>query len=219
VAPADNSAVGILGGTFNPPHVGHLAVARAARAELALTTVLLMPTNTAPHKQHGQDPGPEHRLRMCRLAAADVEGVDACALEVQRGGVSYTVDSLGALHDEHPLARLTLILGADTACTLGSWRQPARLLQLAGLGVAARSGTERQAVLDAVAAIARERFASQQPAAQVAFLAMPAIDVSSSLVRRRVAAGQPVTQLVGAAVAAYIAEHGLYGAGDGEAGR
>jgi nicotinate-nucleotide adenylyltransferase len=237
-APADRSnagqSLGILGGTFNPPHLGHLAVVRHARDELALGRVLLMPASTAPYKagaggpgeppdQDGpkrrgepngrgaSDPGPQHRLRMCELAVADEPGLSVCALEVERGGLSYTVDTLRSIHASHPDAELTFIVGADTATTLGAWREPTQLLALARLAVAARAGAARQRVLDALAEIGVAAGASGQSApGAVSFLEMPAIEASSSLARRRVAAGEPVEDLVGPAVARYIAEHGLY---------
>jgi nicotinate-nucleotide adenylyltransferase len=225
VASTGLRTLGILGGTFNPPHLGHLALARHARDQLGLQRVLLMPAHTAPFKAGGQggrtggrkggrkgglDPGPKHRLRMCQLAADGVTGLSVCALEVQRGGVSYTVDTLSSLHASHPQAQLTLIVGADVAGTLGSWRQPARLLQLARVAVAGRPGAARGPVLDALArlGVAGADGAAQSP--RVSFLEMPAIDVSSSLVRDRVARGQPIEELVGSAVAGYIAEHRLY---------
>jgi nicotinate-nucleotide adenylyltransferase len=202
-------SLGILGGTFNPPHRGHLAVARHARAQLALERVLLMPAHSAPHKPPGEDPGAEHRLRMCRLAAGEADGLAACGLEVERGGTSYTVDTLEAIHAKHPDALLTFIVGADTARTLGSWRQPGRLLELAELAVATRAGSARDEVLDALTALS--------PQTRVRFLAMPAIAVSSSTVRERIAHGEPIEQLVGPAVAAYISEHRLYAARVGAA--
>jgi len=160
-----------------------------------------VPTHTTPHKadlddaRGGRDPGSQHRLRMCRLAVDGVDGLSACAIEIERGGLSYTVDTLRSLHASHPDAQLTFIVGADTASTLGSWQEPEQLLELASLAVAARAG------------------AAQQPlpfAARVRFLEMPAIDVSSSMVRSRVANGEAVDDLVGPAVGGYIAEHGLY---------
>ncbi|HEV7163189.1 MAG TPA: nicotinate (nicotinamide) nucleotide adenylyltransferase [Solirubrobacteraceae bacterium] len=197
--------LGILGGTFNPPHLGHLALARQAREELGLEHVLVMPVHTSPHKTPGADPGAEHRLRMCALAVAEVRGVESCGLEVERGGASYTVDTLQAIHAICPDARLTFIVGADTARTLDSWREPARLLELAELAVAMRAGTEREQVLATVASIAAgdEREA-------VRFLGMEPMEVSSSLVRERAARSEPIEGLVGEAVADYIAEHGLY---------
>ncbi|HTD10176.1 MAG TPA: nicotinate-nucleotide adenylyltransferase [Solirubrobacteraceae bacterium] len=248
-------SLGILGGTFNPPHLGHLAVARHAQQELGLERVLLVPAHTAPYKSRGtggqdgsraaggskavggsieaggsgdggglgaNDPGPQHRLRMCQLAVMDEDGLSVSAVEVERGGLSYTVDTLRSIHATYPHAQLTFIVGADTASTLGSWREPAQLLELAQLAVATRDGTARQRVLealDAVTALAAagegERKGGKEPSvgAAVRFLEMPAIEVSSSAVRERVARGEAIDQLVGPAVAGYIAEQGLYRVG------
>jgi nicotinate-nucleotide adenylyltransferase len=195
--------------------VGHLAVARYAREELALDLVLLVPAHTSPYKADGHgngeerggwDPGPERRLAMCRLAVAGEDGLDVSAVEVERGGLSYTVDTLRAIHTAHPNAELTFIVGADTAGTLGSWREPAELLALAHLAVAARAGTARGRVLEAVGGIDGVK-------ADVCFLEMPVVEASSSIARERVARGEPIEELVGPAVAEYIAEHGLYRAG------
>jgi nicotinate-nucleotide adenylyltransferase len=215
--------MGVLGGTFNPPHVGHLALARYALDALGLERVVLMPANRSPHKPAEDDPGPGHRLRMCRLAIeSDREnspggagGLAACDLEVKRGGVSYTVDTLRALHAARPNAQFTLIVGADVALTLPSWREPLRLLELADLGVALRGGTGPDEVRGALAALTDRRAAGRAPSDRVqerriGFLEMPAIDVSSSAVRDRVKHGEGIDELVGAAVASYIAEHRLY---------
>ena len=204
----DLRSLGVLGGTFNPPHLGHLAVARHAREELGLERVLLVPVHTPPHKPAEEDPGPEHRLRMCELAVAGAEGIDVSALEIERGGPSYTVDTLKAIHASHPEAQLTFIVGADTASTMAAWREPAQLLELADLAVAARTGSARAEVLETVAGLTP---AGGRPAtARVRFLEMPVIAISSSSARERVARGEPIEDLVGPPVAAYIAEHGLY---------
>jgi nicotinate-nucleotide adenylyltransferase len=202
-------SIGILGGTFDPPHLGHLALARSAQAELGLERVLLMPAHSPPHKITREGPGSERRLRMCELLVAEAEGLCASGLEIERGGASYTVDTLEAVHAKHPGARLTLILGADTACTLGSWREPAKLLGLAELAVATRSGSSRREVLAAVAAIASSP-PGEARSSSTHFLAMDPIEVSSSAVRDRVARGEPIEELVGPAVARYIASHDLY---------
>lgn len=206
----DGRSIGVLGGTFNPPHVGHLALARHARRELGLERVLLVPLHTPPHKPAGEDPGPAHRLRMCRLAVDGVADVEVCALEIERGGPSYTVDTLSALHASHPDAELTLILGADTASTLPAWCEPARLLGLADLAVATRENTSPAAVLDAIAAIPVDDVGQRDGKDRVRFLEMPAIAVSSSTVRHRVAEGEAIEELVGPDVAEYIVEHDLY---------
>jgi nicotinate-nucleotide adenylyltransferase len=179
-----------------------VALARHAREQLELTEVKLMPAGAAPHKPTAEDPGAEHRLSMCRLAVAGLEGLSVCDLEVERGGPSYTVDTLRDIKEIAPDARLTFIVGADTARGLPGWHEPAALLGLTRLAVAGRRGVARAEVLEALGTLER--------AVEVDFLKMPAVEVSSSLVRERVARGEPVAELVGEPVAAYIAEHGLY---------
>jgi nicotinate-nucleotide adenylyltransferase len=208
-------SLGILGGTFNPPHLGHVAVARHAREELALERVLLVPAGSPPHKPAGEDPGAEHRLRMCQLVVESVEGLTVCPLELERGGPSYTVDTLRAIHASHPDAELTFIVGADTATTLASWRDPVELLGLARLAVAARVGSGRERVLDTVSSLVGTDAARAGSPPRVDFLEMPLVEVSSSMVRERAALGQPLDGLVGAGVARYVAAHGLYRVGAG----
>lgn len=208
--PDAGTGLGILGGTFNPPHVGHLRLARAALAELDLERVLLVPARAAPHKAQEDDPGTEHRLRMCQLVAAAEPRVEVSRIELDRPGPSYTVDTLRSIHATSPEAELTLIVGADMAQTLPSWREPGEILRLARLAIAGRDGGSRDAVHGAMRSIGGEP--------RAVFLDMPPLDVSSSQVRARVAAGEPCEDLVGAQVAAYIAEQGLYRTG-GEQGR
>jgi nicotinate-nucleotide adenylyltransferase len=193
-------SIGILGGTFNPPHRGHLALASHAQAELGLERVLLMPAHSAPHKGEEGDPGPERRLEMCRLAVDGEAGLEACALEIERGGPSYTVDTLRAIKQSDPEAELTFIVGADMARTLPAWREPRALVELARLAVAEREDAGRGDVLRALDPLG----------ARVTFLAMGMLDVSSSRVRERVRKGDPIEDLVAPAVAEYIAAHGLY---------
>jgi nicotinate-nucleotide adenylyltransferase len=203
--------LGILGGSFNPPHRGHVELARHALRELGLGRVLLMPARVSPGKPVVEEPNPahpEHRLEMCRLAAAGVEGVEACGLEIERGGPSYTVDTLRALHVRHPDTALTFILGADVASTLSTWHEAPELPALASFAVALRVG-------------GRPIIKPDRVDFPITPLHMPMIEASSSLVRGRVRRGLPVEELVGRPVASYIAEHGLYrdsaGAGDGGA--
>lgn len=195
--------VGVLGGMFNPPHLGHLELARAAARELALDRVLLIPASVPPHKPAIWDPGAEHRLRMCRLAGAGDLLLEVSTIELERPGPSYTVDTLRSIRASDPDAELTLIVGADMARTLGSWREPREILKLARLAVAERNDTGRRQVLDALAPLGGEH--------RVSFVDMPRHDISSSLVRRRLTAGEPIGELVGVEVARYIAEHELYG--------
>jgi nicotinate-nucleotide adenylyltransferase len=196
-------AVGILGGTFNPPHLGHLVMAQEARDQLGLERVVLMPAGVPPHKEVlGADPGPAARLELCRLAAADDDGLAVCDLEMRRAGPSFTVDTLRVLHERDPELDLTFIVGGDMAETLPSWREPEAVLGLARLAVAERSGVRREAVM--------ERLAPLRGSERVVFFDMPRLDISSSDLRGRVAGGRPIRHLVSDAVAGEIAARGYY---------
>ncbi len=194
--------VGILGGTFNPPHVGHLVMAQEAREQLGLDRVVLMPVAVPPHKEADGDPGADVRLALARLAAAGEEGVEVSAAEIDRGGASFTVDTLGELHERYPEQELTFIVGADMAHSLPAWREPERILELARLAVAEREGIARDDIA--------ERLAPLHDGSRVTFFDMPRIDVSSSDIRRRVAERRSVRHLVPDAVAQAIAERDLY---------
>lgn len=194
--------LGLLGGTFNPPHLAHLVCAQEAWAQLGLDRVLLLPVATPPHKPSEADPGPRERLELCRLAVGDDERLGVCSLEIERGGASYTVDTLRALHDRSPQDELTFIVGGDMALSLPTWREPEAVLGLATLAVAERSGACRQDI--------SERLASLGAADRVSFFDMPRLDLSSSAVRARVADGRPVRYLVPGAVAQRIESRGLY---------
>src|SRR5207245_7990711 len=151
------------------------------------------------------DPGAAHRLQMCRLLAEGSDGVRACALEFERGGRSYTVDTVRQVSRVQAGARLVYIAGADSARTIAGWREPEGLFELADLAVGERSGAQRQQVLDALAAV--------RGSASISFLKAPLLEISSSRARHAAAEGRPLQDLVGPRVAAYIAEHQLYGAG------
>jgi nicotinate-nucleotide adenylyltransferase len=147
---------------------------------------------------------------MCELLLTGAPALAVCALEIERGGPSYTVDTLTAIHARHPDAHLTLIVGADIASTLPSWREPAKLLELADLAIASRPGSAREQVLDALARVPPGAPEAASPGSRVAFLEMPEIAISSSEARRRAGAGEPLVDLLGEAVARYVGEHRLY---------
>jgi nicotinate-nucleotide adenylyltransferase len=194
--------VGLLGGTFDPPHIGHLVCAQEALVQLGLDRVLLVPAGTPPHKAIVADPGVEHRVAMCEAAVADDDRFGVSRADADREGPAYTVELLRALaragEDE-----LTFIVGGDMAHSLPTWRDPEGVLALARLGVAEREGVRRADIADRLAALAGA-------GERVDFFDMPRIDVSSSLVRRRAAAGLPLRYLVPDAVAEYIEREGLY---------
>jgi nicotinate-nucleotide adenylyltransferase len=194
--------IGILGGTFNPPHVGHLVCAQDALDQLELDRVVLMPVHTPPHKEVLLDPGGEVRLHLCELAVDGEDDVSASRLELDRPGPSWTVDTLRAIHATAPGDELTFIVGGDQAHGLPTWREPEAILDLATLAVAERAGVRREDV--------RSRLSGLAGAERVRFFDMPRIDISSSDIRGRVAARRPIRHLVPRAVATYIGERGLY---------
>lgn len=192
--------VGILGGAFNPPHIGHLVLAHEAASQLGLERVLLVPAGEAPHRAIEPEPGRDVRLEMAKLAARGDELLEASDLEVRREGPSYTFRTLELLRDERPGDELTFLMGADVAASLESWRQPERVLELARIGIASRPGTE----LDEAEA-ALERLGSEAE-----IIRMPELGVSSTRIRRRVARGRPIRYLVPDAIVELIVERGLY---------
>jgi len=195
---------GILGGTFNPPHVGHLICAQEALSELGLDRVLLMPVHTPPHKPAQADPGIEHRVELCRRATADDPRLEVSRVEADRPGPSFTVDTLRVLHDlANPGDQLTFIVGGDQAHGFPGWREPEAILELAELAVAEREGVDHGAVIERLAGL-------RGVPERVRFFAMPRLDVSSSLIRGRVAEGRTLRWLVPDDVVAYIDEAGLY---------
>jgi nicotinate-nucleotide adenylyltransferase len=197
------TAVGILGGTFNPPHLAHMVCASEARAQLSLELVLLVPTGVPPHKEMEEEPGRSHRLEMCRLAANEHrDWLEVSSIEVDRDGPSYTVDTLGEINATRPGDELTFIVGGDMAWSLPSWHQPETILELATVAVAERAGARREEV--------RARLAGMDGAQRIRYIDMPRLDISSSALRRRVREGKPIDYLVPDAVAEYIERHGLY---------
>jgi nicotinate-nucleotide adenylyltransferase len=194
--------IGILGGTFNPPHLGHLVCAQEAYRELALDSVTLIPASIPPHKPVEDEPGAHHRLELCRLAVADDERFDVSDIELHRDGPSYTVDTLQELTSRAPNTEHFLIVGGDIAAGLPRWREPERVLELATLAVAKRRGTARGAVHTALNSLRGGEL--------VRFFQMPRIGVSSTMIRRRVRAGQPIRYLVPDRVSEYIEQEGLY---------
>ena len=195
--------VGILGGTFNPPHIAHLVCASEARSQLGLELVLLVPTGIPPHKQIDDEPGPAQRLEMCRRAAAGrSDWLEVSAIEVERPGPSYTVDTLKQIHASRPGDELTFIVGGDMAWSLPSWHEPEQILRLASMAVAERAGARREEV--------RARLAQMPGSDRISYIDVPRLDISSSALRRRVREGRRIDFLVPDAVGAYIEQEGLY---------
>jgi nicotinate-nucleotide adenylyltransferase len=199
--------VGLLGGTFNPPHLAHLVCAQEALAQVALDRVLLVPAAVPPHKAVEADPGVAHRIAMCRAAVAGDPRFGVSLLDAERRGPAYTVDLLRLVREDAPDDELVFIVGGDMAHSLPAWREPEAVLALAELAVAEREEVRREHVAERLAPLAGgpER---------VRFFDMPRLDISSSMLRRRAAAGLPVRYLVPDAVAEHIEREGLYRTGE-----
>ncbi|MBI4897291.1 MAG: nicotinate (nicotinamide) nucleotide adenylyltransferase [Actinobacteria bacterium] len=195
--------LGILGGTFNPPHHGHVICAQEARIQLDLEEVRLMPVGEPPHRtiDPANDPGAEARVAMCRLAVIGQPGLGVSTVEIDRPGPSYTVDTLEALAASESDTQLTLVIGADQAMSFGNWRQPERIGELAEIAVAARVDHDRD---EAVAEVARATGVEPR------IFDMPRIDISSSFIRDRVYRGRTVAHFVPAGVAELIEGKGCY---------
>jgi nicotinate-nucleotide adenylyltransferase len=177
-------------------------LAREAAHQLGLERVLMIPVAEAPHRRIELEPGPAVRLEMVTAAAAGDDVLVPSAVEIEREGPSYTFRTLELLHDERPSDEFTLILGADAAVGLGSWRESQRVLEGAAVAVAGRPGTALERALDAIANLGTE------PAAAV--ITMPELDISSSGLRQRVGSGRSIRYLTPEPVRALICERGLY---------
>lgn len=194
----------MLGGAFNPPHLGHVALAEAARDQLGLDQVLLVTTGRAPHKEIEPEPGPEIRLELTRRAVEGADGLEASGVEVEREGPSYMCETLEILASDLAGSPLWLVCGTDIASTLPNWERPTRVIELAGLAVAPRPGTDSQAVAQAVETLGGDTDA------RLTVLDFSPRDISSTEVRRRCAAGESIDDLVPPGVSEEIAARGLY---------
>ena len=195
-------ALGVFGGTFDPIHVAHLAVAEAARDSLGLERVLFIPAGEPPHKRDRPITPAAHRLAMVEAAIADNPGFATSRMEIDRSGPSYSVETLAALRSEtaQPLA---FIVSAEAYRELPTWHQPERVLELATLVVAPRDGHP-----PADPAFLGETFPAT--GVRVVFLDGPRMRLSASEIRARARAGRSLRYLVPDAVAAYIGDHALY---------
>lgn len=195
--------VGVMGGTFDPIHVGHLAVAEEAREALGLDRVVFVPAGQPPHKPVGAVAPVEHRLAMVELAIADNAAFELSRVEVDRVGPSYTVDTVEGLARSDPGARLHVILSVETFLELPSWHEPERLFAAARLAVVPREGypAPDPAWLAATFPGREDR---------VDFLEGPRLGLSSTALRGRVLAGRSIRYLVPTAVEAYIRDNQLY---------
>lgn len=193
--------LGVMGGTFDPIHIGHLAIAEEAREALGLDRVLFVPAGVPPHKRGGGISPVEHRVAMVERAIEGNPAFELSRIEVDRPGPSYTVDTVEALAADG--TDVTLILSAETFAQLPAWHEPWRLFDAATIAVVPRGG---------YAATDRAWVETEFPGREgrVTYLEGPLLDLSSTELRARVAAGRSIRYLVPAAVEAYIEDHSLY---------
>jgi nicotinate-nucleotide adenylyltransferase len=194
--------VGVFGGAFNPPHLGHLVCAQEVLLQLELERVLFVPVGEPPHRALDDEPGGAARLEMVERAIAGDDRFMASRVELDREGPSYTSVTLEQLSAERPDDERFLILGGDQAAALPTWHEPEKVLELATVAAVERVGWSRSAIGIQVARL--------RGSDRVRYLDMPLIQISSSGIRRRVREGKPIRYLVPGAVEEYIAGHDLY---------
>ncbi len=197
--------IGLFGGTFDPPHLGHLVLAEWARVRLGLDRVVFMPAGSPPHKRGRRLSAPAHRVAMTRLAVAGNAAFEVSELEAGRRGPSFTVDTLRELRGRFPGTRLYLLMGADSLAEFSGWHEPEAIARLATLVMAARAPAGRRAGAGRAHAASRALRRGR-----VLRLDNPVVAVSSSALRARARAGRSLRYLTPDSVADYVARHGLY---------
>ena len=189
--------VGVFGGTFDPPHVGHILTAGDAYETLALDTLIFVPASGQPFKVNTPAiASPEDRLEMVRLAVGDDPRFEVSGVEIERGGLSYTVETLEALAVSRPGAKVFLILGIDALGSFKRWRSPERIRELATIAVLSRGDSSLDVPESGAGAVVR--------------VSSRRVDVSSSEIRRRLREGKPIMGFVAESVERYIATANLY---------
>lgn len=189
--------IGIYGGTFDPPHSGHLIVAEHVAAALGLDKIFFIPSFRSPHKQQGESGAPEHRLAMTRLAVSGNPRFECLEIEIIKPEISFTVTTLETLKIQHPADSFTLLIGMDNYQTFHRWKEPKRILELAMLAVMNRPGYPRQV---------NEVIGTEH----TAFVDVPEIGISSSEIRARIRSGHSIRYLVPDPVMEYLETHSLY---------
>ena len=199
--------IGIYGGTYNPPHLGHFRAAEYACRALRLDRLLMIPTNISPHKQLPEgSPSPEQRLEMVRLGAGEFEKLEASDIELRREGASYTWQTVQQLKAQNPDARLYLLMGTDMFLSFHTWREPQRILKDAALAVFYRGDAGEKEAIEA------QKASLEAMGASVELIKNPVTDISSTEVRRMLAL-RCASEFLPKPVEDYVYGHGFYGTG------
>ncbi len=192
--------IGILGGTFDPPHIGHLMLVEAALQELELDEVIVLPANKNPFKKGRPGATPQQRMEMVSLLAKQNPKIVVSDMEITRGGLSYTVDTLGELQMVYP-GDYWFIMGADALKGFGDWKNPQRILRQCRLAVAARPPIVHEEILLGL---------DDYVKARVDIIEMPLLDASSTDIRAKVQRGMPIGSLTTPEIVDYIKKNKLY---------
>jgi len=195
-APKKSRRIGVFGGSFDPIHIGHLAIAQEALWQCDLDIVLFIVTAHPPHKKK-PEASVEHRLKMVEIAIGDEPDFHPSLIEIERGGASYTAETLNQLRHMYPEAAFYLIVGADSAIDFSTWKDPESVIEMAKIVVAPRPGFD---------------LSQMEPKlrGKAEVFKCPTLELSSTMIRRRLNDGQPIRFLVPKSVERYIREHGLY---------
>ncbi len=191
-----NLRIGVFGGTFDPPHIGHLIIAEQACEQLHLNRVLFVPAYVPPHKKNKATASPQQRLAMVKLALAGSTRFSVSTIEIRRGGISYTVDTLRELHGMHPGAKLFLLVGGDNYAGFRTWKSIGEIVRLASIVVYRRNSEKEHA--------------SRPLLKRVKCLKGAYLDVSSTLIREKVKRGESIRYLLPEKVERYIRHNGMY---------
>lgn len=189
--------LGIFGGTFNPPHIGHMVVAESVRDQLQLDTILFIPSATPPNKRDGSVAPGNERLAMTKIAIDDHPAFQVSDIEISRGGISYSIDTLAALAEMYRNANLHLIIGADNLIEFETWKSPEKILSKADLVVVTRPGFDARS---------HEGVFTRR----ALHVKIPQIGISGTEIRRRIKMGRSIRYLVPRGVEEYIMRTGLF---------
>jgi nicotinate-nucleotide adenylyltransferase len=210
--------LGILGGSFDPIHLGHLRSAEEVREALALDRVYFVPANDPPHKPGRRLVDGRARLAMLEIAVAENPAFRASAVELERGGISYSVDTIQSFASAEPQASLFLIVGIDTFREMHTWKDVVRIFELVSVVVTSRPPNAADQSIGHLPVAAQEAFCydpstlsyRHRSGTRLCFVSITAIDISATAIRERARRGQSIRYLVPAVVESYIREHGLY---------
>ncbi len=196
--------IGIFGGTFNPPHIGHMLLASQVREKAELDRLIFMPCAVPPHKAGADIPHGEHRLNMVKLAIGDNPCFEVSDMEIEAGGKSYTAKTLETFETLYPDDRLCFIVGADSLCDMEKWFCPGEIFKRAEIVVALRGGM-KEAELNAAIDFFRQKYD-----AQIRKISMTVIEMSSSDIRQRISENKSIRYMVSDPVIDYIRENRIY---------